>query len=170
MDYLLNREMLRLDEDVVRRKTLPEINERIDKQIERNVGFMATQPRKVINARLEELEHEWDVDRLLARNAAVIALTGTTFGAVFGRGWLIVPLLVTSFLWHHMQKGWCPPLPVLRRMGARTLREIEVEKFALKVLRGDFESVSRSSDPSERTRQALDMVTRAAQGNGSRAA
>jgi len=45
---------------------------------------------------------------------------------------------VTAFLLQHAVQGWCPPLPVLRRLGFRTAREIEVERNALKALRGDF--------------------------------
>ena len=36
-------------------------------------------------------------------------------------------------------RGWCPPVPVLRRFGVRTGREIEQERYALKILRGDFQ-------------------------------
>ncbi len=33
---------------------------------------------------------------------------------------------------------WCPPVPVFRRLGVRTCQEIDEEKYALKILRGDF--------------------------------
>lgn len=45
----------------------------------------------------------------------------------------------------HALQDWCSPLPVLRRLGVRTAREIVEERFALK-LRGDFEDVERSQD------------------------
>ena len=38
-------------------------------------------------------------------------------------------------------QGWCPPVPVLRRLGVRTQGEIDEEKAALKALRGDFRHV-----------------------------
>jgi hypothetical protein len=145
---------LDIADDKVRSHTAPKINDRIDRQLERNVGYMATQSKESLDQRIAELETEWDVDRLLARNAAVLALTGTVF-SFFNRSWLILPLAVTSFLFNHMQKGWCPPLPVLRRLGVRTLKEIEVEKYALKAMRGDFQDISLSADPTEKTRQAL---------------
>jgi hypothetical protein len=171
MKHLTPSQIRRLQEDVVRRKTAQEVNERIDRQIERNVGYYATQSKEAISERIEELEDEWDVDRLLARNAAVIALSGTMLGALFNRGWLIIPLAVTSFLWHHMQKGWCPPLPVMRRMGVRTLREIECEIFALKVLRGDFGDISGQQaatveEAAERTKIVLDRVSKGGHSNG----
>jgi hypothetical protein len=54
---------------------------------------------------------------------------------------------VLSFLLLHSIQGWCPPVPVLRRLGVRTRREIDRELFALKVLRGDFQTVSLDSGP-----------------------
>ena len=46
-----------------------------------------------------------------------------------------------SFLAQHSVQGWCPPMPLFRKMGVRTRQEIEREKYALKVLRGDFDQV-----------------------------
>jgi hypothetical protein len=62
--------------------------------------------------------------------------------------------LVTAFLFQHALQGWCPPVPVLRRLGFRTMREIDTERYALKAIRGDFgprgptehESETRASD------------------------
>ena len=45
---------------------------------------------------------------------------------------------VTWFMLQHALQGWCPPLPVLRRMGVRTAAEIHQEIIALRILRGDF--------------------------------
>ena len=44
-------------------------------------------------------------------------------------------------------QGWCPPLPVIRRLGIRTPEEISNEKTAIKYLRGDF--IFKSDDPEE---------------------
>jgi hypothetical protein len=46
--------------------------------------------------------------------------------------------VVLTFLFQHAVQGWCPPLPVLRRLGVRTRKEIDRERYALKALRGDF--------------------------------
>jgi hypothetical protein len=35
--------------------------------------------------------------------------------------------------------GWYPLMPLFRRLGIRTAREIERERYALKALRGDFQ-------------------------------
>jgi hypothetical protein len=41
------------------------------------------------------------------------------------RRWLTLPALVTAFLFQHVIQGWCPPVPILRRLGFRTAHEIE---------------------------------------------
>ncbi len=51
------------------------------------------------------------------------------------------PGLVTGFFFQHALQGWCPPLPILRRMGFRTSADINEERNALKALRGDFDQI-----------------------------
>ena len=68
---------------------------------------------------------------------------GVLLGATRGRKWFVLPLVVSGFLLQHALQGWCPPVPVLRRLGVRTRLEIERERYALKILRGDFEGVER---------------------------
>lgn len=94
-----------------------------------------------IDRRLVELEEEWDIERTLETNAATLALTGTVLGAFVDRRFLAIPALVTGFLLQHAIQGWCPPLPIFRRRGVRTQREITEERMALKALRGDFDSL-----------------------------
>jgi len=53
---------------------------------------------------------------------------------------------VLVFLFQHSVQGWCPPLPVFRRLGVCTRSEIDQEKFALKALRGDFDSLPSESE------------------------
>ncbi len=47
-------------------------------------------------------------------------------------------MVVAAFLLQHALQGWCPPLPLLRRLGIRTAAEIHDEIIALRILRGDF--------------------------------
>lgn len=119
------------------------INDRIYRQTVRNLSRFATQGSTEINRRLEELDHEWDVERTLEANAATLALFGIGLGAFFDRRFFLFPALVTGFLLQHAVQGWCPPLPVLRRLGIRTAREIDSERLALKVLRGDFQDLRK---------------------------
>ena len=74
------------------------------------------------------------------------ALLGVGLGYYVHRKWLALPGLVTLFLFQHAVQGWCPPVPILRRLGFRTVYEIEQERQALKALRGDFAEVTQSGD------------------------
>jgi len=118
--------------------TAEEVNRRIAAATESRLRWYAENPG-LIPERLRALDQEWDVERTLEANAAALAFAGTVAGAALDRRWLALPALVTAFLFQHATQGWCPPLPVLRRLGFRTAREIEVERTALRILRGDFE-------------------------------
>lgn len=137
------------DADRVRANTKPEDLRRIDQEIEKNVRFYASQPRHIISARIAELDREWDIERLLQTNASAIAGTGLLLGVTVSKKWLLLTGGVLAFLFQHAVQGWCPPVPVLRRLGVRTRGEIDREKYALKALRGDFESVPELSETNQ---------------------
>ena len=94
-----------------------------------------------ISRRLEELDAEWDIERTLEANAATASLIGLTLGATVDKRWFIFPGIVATFLLQHALQGWCPPLPIFRRLGVRTQSEIDYERYALKAIRGDFEEI-----------------------------
>ena len=99
-----------------------------------------------ITARIHELEKEWDIERYLGVNMSTLALSGLAAGAFSNsKNWLVLPAVVLSFFMQHAVQGWCPPLPVLRLLKIRTQKEIEQEKYALKILRGDFENLQNVS-------------------------
>ena len=50
----------------------------------------------------------------------------------------------------HALQGWCPPVPLFRRLGFRTEAEINQERYALKVLRGDFANLPAGPGASDR--------------------
>jgi hypothetical protein len=131
--------------DTVRANTDPQINHKIDSQIEERIRYYATQPRDVISSRIEELDQEKDIERYLETNAAAIALGGIVLGFV-RKKWLLLSATVLGFMLQHAIKGWCPPIPLLRKIGIRTRREIDREKYALKILRGDFQAMPTNPD------------------------
>jgi hypothetical protein len=122
------------------------INEEIRRQTEENVAHYATGGSATIERRLQELDREWDMERTLEANASLIALMGLTLGASVNRKWFVLPGIVVAFLLQHAVQGWCPPVPIFRRLGFRTQTEIEQERYALKALRGDFRHVAGDSD------------------------
>lgn len=131
--------------DRVPEHTADAINRRIRRDTERRLAWFAEHPGE-IPARLEALDREWDVERTLEANAASFAFTGVLLGASADRRWLALPALVTAFLFQHAVQGWCPPLPILRRLGFRTADEIAAERYALKALRGDFDRLQQATD------------------------
>lgn len=138
--------------DRVRAHTQDEINDRIDRRIQENIHYFSIQSPDVISKRIDELDREWDIERLLETNASAIALTGVILGITVDRKWLLLPTAVLSFLLMHAIQGWCPPVPLLRRLGVRTQREIDEEKYALKYFRGDF---AEARSVLENARQAI---------------
>lgn len=131
--------------DRVSDNTADAINQRIEREIAARVRHFAEHPRR-IDGRLDELDREWDIERVLEANASTLALTGVVLAATHDRRWLVLPGVVTAFLLQHALQGWCPPLPLLRRLGFRTADEIARERYALKALRGDFDRVAETPD------------------------
>ncbi len=129
----------------VPRHTADDINSRIQRDIAFSVQYYADH-KDDIGKRLHELDDEWDIERAIEANAAALGFVGSFLGLTRGRKWLVLPLAVTGFLFQHAVEGWCPPVPLLRRLGFRTSFEIEEERQALKALRGDFDAVASSQN------------------------
>ena len=143
--------------DRVPRHTSDEINRRIRKQTEERVRYYANNPAR-IDRRLRQLDEEWDIERVLETNASALAFTGVALAATRDSRWLALPALVTAFLFQHAVQGWCPPIPIFRRLGYRTAHQIEEERYALKALRGDFGSIGPGADRDTRAGHALQAV------------
>jgi hypothetical protein len=122
----------------VPRNTRSTVNDRIQGRTLHDVSrFIGADP-VFIDQRIQELEREWDIERTLQANAGVLMLAGIGMGVAVDRRFLALPALVGAFLLQHALQGWCPPLPLLRRLGLRTAREIHDEIIALRIMRGDF--------------------------------
>lgn len=132
----------------VQKHTAHHLNERIRQETESRISAFGS-PDKIalINRRLAELDREWDVERVLQTNFALFSLVGLALSTKVSKRWLILALGVPAFMVQHALQGWCPPLAVLRRLGFRTSKEINEERFALKALRGDFDGADHSQDP-----------------------
>lgn len=120
--------------DRVRNHTSPRVNRRIDEETERRLQRYKAFDTGAIEHRLVELDKEWDVDRALM--AAFALLGGASFvaGIKVNRKFHAFLGAQFSFLLYHAIQGWCPPMAVLRRLGFRTVREIDAEKAALRAL------------------------------------
>ncbi len=125
--------------------TAADINRRIYKETEARVEDLAAKGTMAIRERLQALDREWDIERYLETGAASLVLTGSVLGLTKSRMWFLLPFGVAAFLLQHALQGWCPPLPLLRQLGVRTVEEINEERTALKTIRGDFYDVSAHS-------------------------
>lgn len=124
-------------------------NRRIREETANRVRYYQRHPDE-IPSRLRVLAEEWDIERAIEANASALAFAGVAMSVTGGnRRWLALSALVTAFLFQHAIQGWCPPIPILRRLGFRTSYEIEQERTALKALRGDFSQVRNSSEPAD---------------------
>lgn len=131
----------------VRANTPDEQNQKIDLKVEEIIEKYRHLSADEISCRLAELKKEWGIEKTLEVNASSLALTGLILGTFGSRKWYLLPMVVASFLLQHGLQGWCPPLPLFRKLGIRTRQEIDEEMYALKILRGDFDDVSSSSQP-----------------------
>lgn len=146
--------------DRVRAHTGKDINQRIEERTERHVLEAASAPDAAISRRVDVLEHEWDMERYLETNASAIAFSGVILGLVVSKKFFAIPLIVLPFLFQHAVQGWCPPVPLFRRFGVRTRKEIDAEKYALKAVRGDFDNLplANNGDTLRRAREAWEAA------------
>lgn len=146
------------DLDRVRAFSDPAINALIDQGIRERLTMYAGQSHGLISKRITELEQEWDIGRFMAVKATSLSFIGLVLGFVRARRWMLLPLLALPMFIQHATTGTCLTTPLARRMGFRTRHEIEVEKYALKVLRGDFGDLD--ADVATSVKLALEAVKR----------
>ena len=144
--------------DQTREATTERATERLDRERLHRVEEMATATAPRISQNLLSLDKEWDIERRLEANAAALGLISAVLVATHSRRWLVLSGAVSGFLLQHAIQGWCPPVEIFRRFGARTRNEIDAERTAVKALRGDFDGVSGTVDPPAAARQALDAA------------
>lgn len=124
------------EHDAIRDHTSARANRRIDQLTRGAIDEALDSPAK-IRARLVALDREWDIDRaLLLTFAALGTLTSSLAMRNLRRrrelgGWGALLFTQMGFLVYHAIRRWCPPMPVLRRFGVRSGREISAERAAL---------------------------------------
>lgn len=142
--------------DRVEKNTPDSINKERAQDLRENIRYYSGLEKPEITLRIKDLEKEWYMDRVLITNASALAGIGVILAATVHKKWLILPGVVLTFLLQHGLQGWCPPLPLFRKMGVRSFKEIDRERFALKYLRGDFEALNENlSDMPNRLYEAV---------------
>lgn len=102
--------------------------------------------KKVISDRLNELNKEWDVERTLLLNAAVISVTGAFLGAFVNKKWFLLSAIAGFVMAEEAITGWSPPSAIMKKLGKRTREEIQRERTGLKAFKGDFKN---ADDPAK---------------------
>ena len=120
-----------------RRSSARHTNDAIEQEIKRSLRLAANNPKR-INERLQELQGERALDETMQLNAAGFSLAGILLAATVNKRWLILPAAIGFFLAQQAIQGRSLPLSLLRKFGLKTRSEIDREKYALKMLRGDF--------------------------------
>jgi hypothetical protein len=126
--------------DRVRRHTAASVLRRIDDDTVSHLAEVARRPDSA-PGRLHALDREWDVDRVLETEAASVGLLGLGLGVLVSPRYLAVPAVVGAAVLLFAARGLYPLLPLFRRLGVRSAREIERERYAVKALRGDFNAM-----------------------------
>ena len=124
--------------DRVRANTWPPVNERLDAAVQVRLRRLSAASPDELRDAVESLDREWDFERVLEAEAALMGVGGLALGSMVDRRFLVLPGFVAAMLLVHALHGWYPLLPVFRRLGVRTADEIDRERYAWKGLRGDF--------------------------------
>jgi hypothetical protein len=137
----------RLSADRVRARSARSVLRRIDEVTLGRLTRCESAPASKVDQRLDELDREWDTDRLLEVEAAATGLVGLALGVVWRPALLALPALVGASMLTYAISGRYPMMPLFRRMGVRTSKEIARERYALKALRGDFDGLDAPAPP-----------------------
>lgn len=129
-------------------RTDPKINEDIRNQTLRNLNIFKGCSPEEITERIQMLNMEWDTERVLDVNAAMLIVLSSYLGIKTSRFWFLLTGTVGVFMLQHAFYGWCPAAPFIRKWGVRTEDEINSEKIALKMMRGDF-GENTSTNPAD---------------------
>ena len=123
--------------------TSEKVNHDIQMYTQNSIYFYRRNPQ-LIEQRLDELDKEWDIERILETNAASLIVASSTLGFLVNKKFFAIPFVVGTFLLQHALQGWCPPLPILRRLGYRTTAEIQEEREALINITKGLRNITRN--------------------------
>lgn len=159
---MTNLKNLNYERDRIREHSDPVDNERVDREIEEHLREYAGKTRDEITKRIDELEDEWDIERVINANSAAFSVLGLVLGTAVNRRWLLLPAFIAGFIAQYAVTGWSLQTSLFRRLGFRTREEIDRERYALKALRGDFNEINtaKKRKTSKRVKQTLQATAK----------
>ena len=105
--------------------------------LEQRLACLADAGPQAIDDRLAELDREWTAGRVTKAAMGVVIVCGLVL-ATLNPWWLILPALGGILLLSYLFGRTSRLGKMFNQMGFRTGFEVDQEKMALKVLRGDF--------------------------------
>lgn len=134
----MNKKILPSTTKKAQQRSDANLNAEIRNQTISNINIYKTASPEIKNNRISALDHEWDIERFVETNTALIVLFTSLLGIKKSICFLITGL-AGFFMLQHALTGWCPFLKCIRKTGIRTSEEISNEKTVMKILRGDFD-------------------------------
>jgi len=108
-----------------------------------------------VNQRLTELEREWTAGRMVKATTGLMLVVGIACGGFLHPYWLLLTALAGAVLMQYLFFRRSSLGQLFHWSGFRSGADIEDERLALRVLRGDFRDL-----PSMRQIEDRDAVTR----------
>jgi hypothetical protein len=103
-----------------------------------------------LNARLRQLDSEWSVGRVVKVTAACFIVLGLLLGLLVNPWWGLLACIPCLTLLQHLVARTSILGEIVHLMGFRRGSEIEQERLALRVLRGDFNHLPTVYDVEDR--------------------
>lgn len=89
----------------VEHQTNPRFNQRIKDDIRDRLNLYRNQNRNLIDKRLHRLDREWDTERTLQTNFALLSQIGVALTAKLNRRWSILAIGIPVFTIQHTLQG-----------------------------------------------------------------
>ena len=81
--------------------------------------------------RLRQLDRELDQEQALQMGAAGLGFIGAILSVTVNPAFALLPAMAFATLGQYAVQGWCPPVALLARLGLRSSKEIDRERYAL---------------------------------------
>jgi hypothetical protein len=91
----------------------------------------APQEPPASTVRLRQLDREVDQEQALQIGAAGLGFLGAVLSFTVNPAFALLPAMAFATLGQYAVQGWCPPVALLAKLGLRSSKEIDVERYAL---------------------------------------
>jgi hypothetical protein len=114
--------------------------------LQQRLACLADAGLEAIEHRLAELDREWTAGRATQTVIAVLIVAGFGLTALVSPWWLALAAFAGVFLIQYLVTGSSWLAALFHSLGFRTRFEVDQERMALKVLRGDFRTLPTVQD------------------------